>query len=51
MGRVNSWRRWQIADAFGCDSCDGTFLTYGPDVLLPELLSWTTQPDLFGGAA
>lgn len=47
MGRVNSWRRWQIADAFGCDSVDGTFLTYGPDVLLPTLLSWTAQSSLF----
>lgn len=30
----------------GADSCDGTFLIYGPDVNLPRLLSWT-HPDLF----
>jgi hypothetical protein len=40
MGRVNSEKRYRIAHAAGCDSVDGTFLTFGPDVLLPELLSW-----------
>jgi hypothetical protein len=29
-----------IAKRMGCDSADGTFLTYGPDVNLPRLLSW-----------
>lgn len=47
MGRVNSWRRWQIAEAFGCDSVDGTFLAYGPDYRLPEVLAWSSQPALF----
>ena len=45
MGRVNSERRWRYADAIGCDSADGTFLTYGPDVNLPRLLAWTPNPD------
>jgi DNA (cytosine-5)-methyltransferase 1 len=27
--------------ALGCDSVDGTFLTFGPDVNLPRLLAWT----------
>jgi hypothetical protein len=47
MGRVNSWRRWQVAEAFGCDSCDGTFLAFGPDYRLPEVLAWSGQPALF----
>lgn len=41
MGRVNSRRRWLIADYFGCDSVDGTYLAFGPDTNLPALLSWT----------
>jgi hypothetical protein len=52
MGRVNSERRWRYADAIGVDSCDGTFLTFGPDVNLPRLMAWTRnngQPALFGG--
>lgn len=54
MGRVNSERRFEYARAIGCDSADGTFLTYGPDVNLPQLLAWTRnadQPGLFGGIA
>jgi len=45
MGRVNSERRWKYADAIGCDSVDGTFLTFGPDVNLPRLLAWTRNND------
>jgi hypothetical protein len=41
MGRVNSERRYEYARAIGCDSADGTFLTFGPDVNLPRLLAWT----------
>lgn len=51
MGRVNSERRFEYARAIGCDSADGTFLRFGPDVNLPRLLAWTrnnNQPDLFG---
>lgn len=40
MGRVNSERRLTTARAMGCDSVDGTFLTFGPDVNLPRLLAW-----------
>lgn len=40
MGRVNSWRRFETAAAMGCKSVDGTFLTFGPDVNLPRLLTW-----------
>lgn len=61
-GRVNSRRRYQhfaapiIADdgetiLGGCDSCDGTYLVFGPDINLPKLLSWIEDhhrtPDLF----
>lgn len=54
MGRVNSERRWRYADAIGCDSVDGTFLTFGPDTNLPRLLGWVRNNDqgaLFGGVA
>jgi len=49
MGRVNSGRRKAIADIFECDSVDGTFLVFGPDVNLPRLLNWMETPTLFGG--
>lgn len=44
MGRVNSRARWRYAEHIGCDSCDGTFLTFGPDVNLARLLSWQVKP-------
>lgn len=40
MGRVNSGRRWKLADSFGCDSCDGTFLAFGPDTNLVRMRAW-----------
>jgi hypothetical protein len=40
MGRVNSLKRLRYADAIGCDSADGTYLTYAPAANLPRLLSW-----------
>lgn len=51
MGRVNSQRRYAYARHLGCDSVDGTFLVFGPDVNLPKLLAWTTtntQPFIDG---
>jgi hypothetical protein len=54
MGRVNSERRFAYARAIGCDSVDGTFLTFGPETNLPRLLTWLRtldQPYLDGGAA
>jgi hypothetical protein len=39
-GRVNSLKRFRAARAMGCDSVDGTYLTFGPDVNLPKLLAW-----------
>ena len=51
MGRVNSRKRLRTADWFGCDSADGTYLAYGPDVNLPRLLAWVDElghtPSLF----
>lgn len=44
MGRVNTLGRMQAAKRMGCDSSDGTFLAYGPDLNLPRLLSWLCEP-------
>jgi hypothetical protein len=43
MGRVNSARRYRYARGIGCDSADGTFLAFGPDRNLPQLLGWVRQ--------
>jgi hypothetical protein len=43
MGRVNSRRRWSYAEHIGCDSVDGTYIAFGPDVNLPVVLSWAGQ--------
>lgn len=40
MGRVNSLKRLRYADAIGCDSADGTFIAFGPDVNLRKVLRW-----------
>ena len=40
MGRVNSRRRFRTARAMGCDSVDGTFLTFAPDQNMVRLLDW-----------
>lgn len=43
VGRVNSWRRFSAFSALGCDTCDGTFLAFSPDVNLPIVLSWVER--------
>jgi len=43
MGRVNSPRRLQIAEWFGCDSADGTYLKFGPDINLGRLIGWLSE--------
>jgi hypothetical protein len=50
MGRVNSLRRWRYARDMGCTSCDGTFTANGPDIRVPEAVSWgrDAQLALFG---
>jgi hypothetical protein len=40
MGRVSSETRIRHAIAIGCDTADGTYLRFGPDVNLPKLLGW-----------
>jgi hypothetical protein len=45
MGRVNSLRRFRYAEAIGCNSVDGTYLTFGPDQNLPKLMSWIDTAD------
>lgn len=50
MGRVNSGKRYQYALDIGCDSVDGTFLTFAPTTNLPRLMAWLraeNQPALF----
>lgn len=61
MGRVNSERRIVTALEMGCDSVDGTYVTFAPEKNLPRLLrfldraheSVDTQPafDLYGTAS
>lgn len=43
MGRVNSLQRLRYADAIGCDSADGTYIAFGPDVNLPDVLGWVRE--------
>jgi hypothetical protein len=45
MGRVNTKGRLFRAHSIGCDSCDGTTLTFGPDRNLPSLLRWLGEVD------
>lgn len=40
FGRVNSLKRLRYAAELGCDTADGTYLTFGPEKNLPKLLGW-----------
>lgn len=40
MGRVNSYTRLRYASDIGCDSADGTFVAFGPDVNVPKVARW-----------
>jgi hypothetical protein len=54
MGRVNSFRRIVTAQLSDCDSADGTYIAFGPDVNLPTVEAWLNDlnhASLFGGAA
>lgn len=44
VGRVNSMKRWHHVEAWGADTCDGTYLTFGPNINLPRLLAWGAAP-------
>lgn len=38
MGRVNSLKRMLLAKEWGCDSTDGTYLAFAPDINTPKLI-------------
>jgi len=42
---VNSLRRLRYAEAIGCDSADGTFLTFAPDANFVRLMRWINHMD------
>jgi hypothetical protein len=46
MGRVNSYKRLRLAHVLGVDSVDGTYLSFGPDKLLPKIESWLDKIEL-----
>jgi hypothetical protein len=54
MGRVNTLGRIVAAHGMQCDSVDGTYLKYGPDVNFPKLCRWldfvNAQPSLWEAA-
>lgn len=43
QGRVNSLRRLRTAQVSGFDSADGTYLKFGPDKNLSNLVGWLLQ--------
>lgn len=43
MGRVNSLKRLRYAAAIGCDSADGTYVAYAPDMNLHTCVGWVEQ--------
>lgn len=40
MGRVNSYKRIAIANSWGVDTADGTFLKFGMKQNIPRMLDW-----------
>lgn len=45
MGRVNSYKRLALAQSWGVDTADGTFLGFGPVKNLPRLVAWLDKLD------
>ena len=45
MGRVNSLKRLRYAAAIGCDTADGTYITFAPDRNLAAVLGWDRAVD------
>jgi hypothetical protein len=43
LGRVNSWRRLDLARRQHADSADGTYLAFGPDKNWPRLRAWIAR--------
>lgn len=51
MGRVNSLKRLRLAHYLGCETVDGTYVSYGPRKNVPRLLRFldaATAPTLDG---
>lgn len=46
FGRVNSHKRMKYAESIGCDTADGTYLTFGARKNLPNLLAWLDNINL-----
>lgn len=44
VGRVNSFRRYKAWAPYA-DSCDGTFLAFGPATNFPKLMAWIERHD------
>jgi hypothetical protein len=44
---VNSRKTYRYFQAIGGDSCDGTYVVFGPDINLPKLLGWVREIPLF----
>ena len=43
MGRVNSLGRLRLASAIGCDSADGTTISFNPGRYIPEVRRWLLE--------
>jgi hypothetical protein len=54
MGRANSYRRLRLALLLGCDTADGTFLKFSPDINELRMLRWferlQAEPILFAAS-
>lgn len=54
MGRANSLKRLKRAASFGCDSADGTYFAFGPDINLARARGWMPevgrQPSLWSAS-
>ena len=55
MGRVNSFKRLALADSWGIDTADGTFLKFGMANNVPRMLTWfrkleANRESVLGGA-
>ena len=44
VGRVNSATRFKHFRSLGCDSADGTFVAFAPDVNVPQVRRWIDAP-------
>lgn len=43
MGRVNSEKRFRIAQRIGCHSADGTYVRFGPKPNVPKVMGWLRE--------